>query len=95
MSKKERQFLDLKMWVMVGMFFLSFSSSVGSYFKTMSDLRHEIQNSLYSQANTLRKEIRQEMKEEYASKEETKFIQKSLAEIQSQLHLINQKLDRR
>lgn len=89
-AKKFERGIDMKNWISVGMFLLAIFGSVASYFKSMSDIRQEISRSIYEQAVS----IRREMKSEFASKEEAKYIQLSLAEIKAQLASINQKLDR-
>lgn len=73
--------LDVKFFFVIINFLISFGSGIGSYFKSIYAIRQELKDSLTTNTEKLRKEIR----ENYASKEETKFIHESLVEIKETL----------
>lgn len=79
------------MVIMILSFVFSIMGSVSSYFKSMSDIRQEIQSAIFHQAIELRKEIR----DQYATKEEFMNQKEILSEIKSDLKDIKRKLDER
>ncbi len=82
---------NLQSWLNVGLFMFAVFGGLGSYFKSMSDIRQEIQAATYSSADR----VRDETKASYATKEETRFIQTSLNEIKQDLKEIKAELKRR
>lgn len=71
-------------WVVVAGFILSLLGGVASYFKALSDIRNEINVSLYLQSE----KIRNEMHANYATKEEISFIKAYLNEMKDDLKTI-------
>lgn len=88
---EDRRVFNLNTYLLLGGFLLTFTTSVGSYFKAIGDIRQEIQMTLYKQAQ----EIRADIQSQYATKEETRFIQNSLTEIKSDIKDIKQMVVRR
>lgn len=78
-------------WVGMGMFGISIVGAATSYFKAISDVRHEIQVSIGS----LAKELREESRSQYATKEEAKFQHEILVEIKADLKDIKRQLESR
>jgi len=91
MSEDETNTIDVKMWILIGGFILSFSAAIGSYFKAVSDIRNENQASIYQVAE----KIRLEMSSNYATKIETTFTRESLMEIKSDIKEIKGRLEAR
>lgn len=81
--------MDPKDWISLAMFILAMIGAAGTYFKTMSDMRHETQ----TQFSEFGEKIRREIREQYATKEETRFQHDTLDEIKQQLRDLNQKLE--
>ena len=98
MSDEQEKFIDLKMWVNIGMFGLAIVGAIGSYFKTTGEIRQEIQisrqNFLELLADNTEK-LRLEMREQYATKESAAFVNNSLTEIKSDLKEIKGQLNTR
>lgn len=90
-TQKIKENFDIKTSIYLILFLINFGGSVGSYFKTMADIKTELSIARYEQAEKLRNEFRQL----YVSKDEARFIQQSLAEIKAQLSHITQKLDKK
>ena len=82
---------NINTYFIIGGFLLTFGSSIGSYFKAIGDIRQEIQTTLYKQSQELRADIQSQ----YATKEETRFIQSSLSEIKSDIKDIKQAVAKR
>jgi len=81
--------LTVQEWTSVAMFGFSILGAVLSYFKTTTDMRHDLERSIYRATE----KIRDEMRLQYATKEETKFQHESLVEIKTALKEINLKLE--
>ncbi len=90
------KFLDLKMWIQLGMFVLAIGGAIGSYFKTTSEIQGQIQlvRQDLSQALVNNSEkIRSEIKDQYATKESANFVNMTLQEIKGDLKEIKGKID--
>lgn len=74
---KEKPPLNIQLLISVGMFVISMSGAIGGYYKSIYDIRKEI--------NEEGKEIREEIKANYATKEETKFIQSAILEMKADI----------
>lgn len=72
---------DVKFVIVIINFLISFGSGIGSYFRSIYAIRQELKDSLHANSEKIRDEIR----DRYASKEETKFIHESLVEIKNSL----------
>lgn len=99
-ENKEGQvkFVDLKMWLNIGMFGLAICGAIGSYYKTTSEIREEIQTARQNFLETLtqnNEKMRAEMRDQYATKESSSFVNASLQEIKSDLKEIKGQLNTR
>lgn len=81
--------MEPKDWLGVGMFGLSILGAVTSYVKAISDVRSEITTAIADLAEKLRDESRNQ----YATKEEAKFQHEILTEIKLDLKEIKRKLE--
>lgn len=88
MPRPERTY-DFKMTMMLVLFVFSIIGSVSSYIMSMSDIRQQIQTSMYQQAEKLR----DEMRSQYATKDEVINQKDLLKEIKTDLKEIKGKLD--
>jgi len=64
---------------MIGGFLISFSASVGSYYKALGDIRQEIQTAMYAQQD----KQREENNKIFATKEEARFYKELLLELKA------------
>lgn len=77
-------------WVIdVAFLVIALSGAVASYMKSVSDIRHEIQEAIAKLADKLREEARAI----YASKEEFSFLRENLTEIKISLKEIMAKVE--
>ena len=79
---------EIQSYVFIGGFLINFIAAIGSYFKALGDIRHEIQRAMYDQGEKLRDEFQKQ----YATKEEARFIHESLLEIKISLKEIVQEV---
>lgn len=89
MARAESKTYDFKMTIMILLFVFSIIGSVSSYLMSMSDIRQQIQTSMYLQAEKLR----EEMRTQYATKEELVNQKDLLREIKTDLKEIKGKID--
>lgn len=88
--------LHIRDWVSVGMFGLAIMGAIATYFKTMSNMRHETQiqfSAFQKEITEFGKELREEIRSQYATKEETRFQHETLLDIKDQLKYLNAKLE--
>lgn len=92
MSRDELKLgLNLNSYIMIGSFLISFSASIGSYYKALGDIRQEIQTAMYAQQD----KQRDEYSKAFATKEEARFYKELLLELKSDVKEIKEDIKKK